>query len=59
MIRSTASQINLTDGYTRPHYYAFFLCAEIYAVGDQGRVVTPLFHTRKFRGSAPKSGYLD
>ena len=63
-IRSAASQTNLTDGYTKPHHYAFILCAEtkhnkLYTVGDQGRVVTPLSHNQKFRGSVPKSGYFD
>jgi hypothetical protein len=58
-IRSAASQTNLTDGYTQPHHCAFILYAEIYTVEDQGRVVRPLFHIQKFRGSAPKSGYHD
>jgi len=63
-IRSAASQTNLTGGYKQPHHYAFILCAEnkhnkLYTVGDKGRVVTPLFHNQTFRGSAPKSGYLD
>jgi len=58
-IRSAASQTNLTDGYTQPHHYAFILCAEIFTVEDQTRVVTPLIHTQEFRGSAPKCGYLD
>ena len=54
-IRSAASQTNLTDGYTQPHFYALVLCAEtkhnkLYTVGDQGQVATPLFHTQKFRG---------
>ena len=58
-IRSAASLTNLADGYTKPHHYAFILCAEIYTVQDHVRVVTPLFHTQKFWGSAPKSGYFD